>query len=103
MPELTPLGEDWTEINGDDLLFEEEKVPTSGILGRVRSTLVGTNSHRILPKTAKHVPNQIKKSIFGLAGKIKEKLKKPEEPPQKEESYIKQLGSEYESSTDDER
>ena len=78
--EITPLGDDWTEINKDDLEFEEEEKQPAGFLGRVRTSIVGSNSSiKILPKTPQH-PNtsNLKSSIFGFAGKIKDKFKKPE-------------------------
>lgn len=53
--EITPLGDDWTEINKDDLEFEEEEKQPTDFIGRVRTSIVGSNSSiKILPKTPQH-------------------------------------------------
>lgn len=104
-PEITPLGDDWTEITKDDLEFEEEEkqsAPLYGVLGRVRNSIVGANSSiKILPTTPhQHNKSNLKTSIFGIAGKIKGKFKKPEED-KLADPYMRQLSSEYDNSSED--
>jgi esterase/lipase len=102
------LEEDWTEIHKGDLLFDEEyeeetktqSAPLNKIFGIVKASFARP-TQKILPMTPKpNFQNNLKSSIFGFADKIKEKLKKPEEPkPEKIDNYMKQLSSEYKKPT----
>ena len=75
------------------------------MLGKVRDSIVGSsNSLKILPGTPKHnIQSNLTSSIFGFAGKIKDKFKKPE-TDKLADPYMRQLSSEYEnSSSEDEQ